>query len=62
MLHALREFEILCNRHRPHQGVANARPCTPLPPPITDPDQIARLDVRRRRRLGGILNEYEHVA
>ncbi|WP_344262521.1 hypothetical protein [Actinomadura napierensis] len=48
--------------HRPHQGIANARPCTPLPPPITDPDQIARPDVRRRQRLGGILNEYEHVA
>jgi hypothetical protein len=30
----------------------------PLPPPITDRDQIARLDIRRRQRLGGILNEY----
>lgn len=62
VLHALREFEIFCNRHRLHQGIANARPCAPLPPPIADPDQIARLDVRRRQRLGGILNEYEHVA
>jgi hypothetical protein len=29
---------------------------------ITDPDQIARLDIRRRQRLGGILNEYDHAA
>ncbi|MFB4315138.1 integrase core domain-containing protein [Actinomadura sp. 21ATH] len=62
LLHALREFEAFYNEHRPHQGMANARPCTLLPPPITDPDQIARLDVRRRQRLGGILNEYENAA
>jgi hypothetical protein len=49
-------------RHRPRQGIANARPLRPLPPPITDPDQIARLDIRRRQRLGGILNEYDHAA
>jgi hypothetical protein len=42
-------------------GIANARPLRPLPPPITDPDQIARLDIRRRQRLGGILNEYDHA-
>ncbi len=30
-LHALRECEISYNRHRPRQGIANARPCTPLP-------------------------------
>ncbi|GAA0254026.1 integrase core domain-containing protein [Actinomadura nitritigenes] len=62
LLHALREFEIFYNRHRPHQSITNARPCAPPPPPITDPDQIARLDVRRRQRLSGILNEYEHRA
>ena len=62
LLHALREFETFYNLHRPHQGIANARPCTPLPPPITEPDQITRLDVRRRQRLGGILNEYENAA
>jgi putative transposase len=62
LLHALREFEAFYNRHRPHQGIANARPLRPLPPPITDPDQIAHLNVRRHRRLGGILNEYEHAA
>jgi putative transposase len=62
LLHALREFEAFYNGHRPHQGIANARPLNPLPPPIADPDQIARLDVRRHRRLGGILNEYRQAA
>ena len=60
LLRALREFETFYNHHRPHQGIGNARPCTPLPPPITD--HIARLDVRRHQRLGGILNECEHAA
>ena len=62
LLHALREFEQFYNSHRPHQGIANARPMRPLPVPITDPDQIVRLDIRRRDRLGGILHEYEHAA
>jgi hypothetical protein len=32
------------------------------PPPITDPNQVAQLDIRRRQRLDGILNEYDHAA
>jgi putative transposase len=62
LLHALREFEGFYNGHRPHQGIANARPLRPLPPPIIDLDQIAHLNIRRRQRLGGILHEYEHAA
>lgn len=62
LLHALREFERFYNSHRPHQGIANARPQYPLPTPIADPEQIARLDIRRRERLGGILHEYQHAA
>jgi transposase InsO family protein len=62
LLHALREFERFYNGHRPHQGIANARPLYPLPVPIADPDKLARLDIRRRDRLGGILHEYEHAA
>jgi putative transposase len=62
LLHALREFEDFYNGHRPHQGIANARPLRSLPPPITDPEQIARLHIRRHQCLGGILNEYEHAA
>jgi putative transposase len=62
LLHALREFEIFYNAHRPHQGIANARPLAPLPEPITDSDRLARLNIHRRDRLGGVLNEYEHAA
>jgi transposase InsO family protein len=62
LLHALREFETFYNEHRPHQGLANARPLHPLPAPIEDPDRIAHLDIRRRARLGGTLHEYQHAA
>jgi putative transposase len=62
LLHALHEYEQFYNSHRPHQGIANARPLQALPPPITDQAQITDLDVRRRQRLGGILNEYYHAA
>jgi putative transposase len=61
LLRALLEFEAFYNSHRPHQGIANARPLCPLPPPLIDPEQIACLDVRRHQRLGGILNEYQHA-
>ncbi len=62
LLHTLREFEQFYNSHRPHQGIANARPLHPLPSPITDPMQIAQIDIRRHERLGGILHEYRHAA
>jgi len=62
LLYALREYEIFYNGHRPHQGMANVRPLNPLPEPITSPDQLGRLRIRRRNRLGGILHEYEHAA
>jgi putative transposase len=62
LLHALREYEQFYNQHRPHQGIANARPLNPLPKPITDPDQLARLNIHRRDRLGGILREYRRAA
>ncbi|WP_235884179.1 integrase core domain-containing protein [Saccharopolyspora elongata] len=62
LLHALREFERFYHEHRPHQGIANARPLCPLPQPITAPEQMTHLDIRRRDRLGGILHEYRHAA
>ena len=62
LLHTLREFEEFYNEHRPHQGIANARPLRPLPVPLAAPDRIASLDIRRRDRLGGVLHEYRHAA
>ena len=62
LLHALQEYEQFHNSPRPHQGLAHTRPLHPLPPPITDPVQIAHLHIRRRDRLGGTLHEYRHAA
>ena len=62
LLHALREFEDFYNGHRPHQGIANARPLHPLPTPINDPDKLSHLGIRRHDHLGGILHEYQHAA
>ena len=62
LLHALHEYEAHFNTHRPHRGIANARPLHPLPDPIADPDVIVQIHVRRRDRLGGLLHEYEHAA
>ncbi len=62
LLHALREFEHFYNEHRPHQGIANARPLHALPPPIPELTTGTRLHVRRRDRLGGILHQYQNAA
>jgi putative transposase len=59
LLHALREFEQFYNCHRPHQGIANARPLLGLPAPT---DAAADLRIHRRDRLGGVLHEYRHAA
>jgi transposase InsO family protein len=62
LLHALHQYEQHYNTHRPHRGIANARPLQPLPEPISNPATIMQLSIRRRDRLGGILHEYEHAA
>jgi putative transposase len=62
LLHALREFECFYNEHRPHQGIANARPLRSLPASITDSGELTHLRIHRRDRLGGVLHEYEHAA
>ena len=62
LLRALREFERFYNAHRPHQGIANARPLQALPPPVTAADVANCLHVRRHDRLGGILHEYQHAS
>jgi putative transposase len=62
LLQVLREFEQFYNWHRPHQGIANARPLQPLPVPLVSPGQIASLDIQRCDRLGGVLHEHQHGA
>ena len=62
LLHALREYEHHHDEHRPHRGIANARPLRLLPDPITEPAALTQLNVRRHDRLGGLLHEYDHAA
>jgi transposase InsO family protein len=62
LLHALREYERHHNEHRPHRGIANARPLHPLPEPITNPHLLTGLNVHRHDRLGGLLHEYTNAA
>jgi putative transposase len=62
LLHALREYEIHYNSHRPHRGIASAAPLRPLPQPITNPGTLTPLHIDRDDRLGGILHEYRHAA
>ncbi|MFG2656970.1 integrase core domain-containing protein [Streptomyces sp. NPDC048425] len=59
--HALRQFELHYNLHRPHQAMHQAAPMRAVPEPLP-PAQISHLDVRRRDRLGGVLHEYLHAA
>jgi transposase InsO family protein len=61
LLHALSEFESFYNQHR-HHRILHSAPLRPAAEPLTEPDRLDQLDVRRRDRLGGILHEYQHVA
>ncbi|MFC7585409.1 integrase core domain-containing protein [Nonomuraea antimicrobica] len=60
--HALREYEVFYNRHRAHQALNQSAPLRTVPDPITDPERITDMNIRRRDRLGGVLHEYSHVA
>ncbi|MBE1592376.1 hypothetical protein ACFPOI_17165 [Nonomuraea angiospora] len=60
--HALREYEHFYNQHRAHQALNQAAPLRTVPDPITDPERIIDLNVRRRDRLGGVLHEYSQAA
>ncbi|MEV1171387.1 integrase core domain-containing protein [Nonomuraea sp. NPDC049784] len=60
--HALREYERFYNQHRAHQALNQAAPLRTFPDPITDPERITDLNVRRRDRLGGVLHEYSQAA
>lgn len=59
---ALREYEAFYNEPRPHRALKDAAPCRPLPTPITQQAQLTHLEVHRRDRLGGTLNQYQHAA
>src|SRR3954447_18914205 len=47
LLHALREYERFYNLHRPHPGIANARPLAVLPTPIAEPGRLAQRNIHR---------------
>ncbi|WP_234537710.1 integrase core domain-containing protein [Streptomyces shenzhenensis] len=59
--HALRQFEVHHNAHRPHQAMNQAAPLRAIFEPITDPGRISCLDIRRRDRLAGVIHEYRHA-
>lgn len=59
--HALRQFELHYNAHRPHQAIDQTAPLRAAPEPLSHA-QITQLKVRRRDRLGGVLHEYQHAA
>ncbi|MEU6526353.1 integrase [Streptomyces sp. NPDC046924] len=62
LLRVLCECAHFYHGHRPRQGIGHARPLYPLPAPVADTVRMARLEVRRRDRRGGILHEYEQAA
>ena len=58
LLRILRDYETHHNQHRPHRSLNAAAPLKPLPEPI----DLERYRVRRRARIGGLINEYRLVA
>jgi transposase len=54
----LRQYETHHNRHRPHRSLDSAAPLKPLPEPV----DLEQHHVRRRPRVGGMINEYRLVA
>ncbi|MFI9275974.1 integrase core domain-containing protein [Kitasatospora sp. NPDC052896] len=59
---ALLAYERHYNEHRTHRSLQSAAPLRALPAPITEPERITRLDIRRRDRLGCVIHEYQHAA
>jgi putative transposase len=54
----LREYETHHNQHRPHRSLHGAAPLKPLP----EPADLEQYRIRRRARVGGLINEYRLVA
>jgi putative transposase len=50
----LRQYETHHNQHLPHRSLHGAVPLKPLPEPV----DLAQYRVRRRARVGGLINEY----
>ncbi|MCQ4045651.1 hypothetical protein ACFOSC_00110 [Streptantibioticus rubrisoli] len=59
--HALRQFELHHNAHRPHQAMNQAAPLRAVPKPTTDLRRISHPDIPRRDRLTGVVHEYHHA-
>ena len=54
----LSNYESHHNQHRPHRSLSGAAPLRPLPEPV----DLDRYRIRRRARVGGLINEYHLVA
>ncbi len=54
----LRDYETHQNQHHPHRSLHGAAPLKPLPEPV----DLEQHRVRRRTRVGGLINEYRLVA
>jgi putative transposase len=54
----LRQYETHHNQHRPHRSLNGAAPLKPLPESVN----LEQYRVRRRARVGGLINEYRLVA
>ena len=54
----LRQYETHHNQHRPHRSLYGAAPLKPLPEPVN----LDLHRIRRRARVGGLINEYRLVA
>jgi putative transposase len=65
LLYALREFEQFYNAHRPHQGIANARPLQAPPSPIpslASAPAFTSADGTASAAAAKVLHEYRHAA
>jgi putative transposase len=55
--HVLAEYVAHFNHHRPHRALHQAAPLRPLPPP----ESPSSLRLRRRDRLGGLIDEHAQI-
>ena len=53
----LRQYETHHNWRRPHRSLDGAAPLKPLPEPV----DLEQYRIRRKTRVGGLINEYHLV-